>query len=102
MSAALVLLRLSIPPTLEEEVVNALLNDDRIRGYQMWAAEGHGEHGAMSTAEQVAGHRRRVVMEVQLEQAVAAQVLESLRAELPLKDIVYWVLPVLSSGRFSP
>jgi hypothetical protein len=97
----LVLLRLSIPPSLEEELVNALLSDERIKGYQMWAADGHGEQGALSISEQVAGHRRRLVVEVQLDAAVAGQVLEYLQAQLPVGDIVYWLLPMLSVGRFS-
>ena len=53
------LLRLNIPPGLEEDMVDLLLSSDEISGYQSYPTRGHGRLGAMTIAEQVAGRRDR-------------------------------------------
>jgi len=95
------LLRLNIPPGLEEDVVDLLLGLDSISGYQSYPTRGHGQVGAMSIAEQVAGRRDRVQFEVVLDSDVLDSVLEELKAAFPLRDAIYWVLPVNRSGRLS-
>jgi hypothetical protein len=95
------LLRMNIPPSLEEEFMDALLANREVQGYQTWHTSGHGQVGAMSITEQVAGRRNRVLFEVVLDESTLATVLASLKATLPISDIIYWVLPVTASGRFS-
>lgn len=95
------LLRLNIPPGLEEDVVDLLLSSDEIAGYQSYPIRGHGRVGAMSVAEQVAGRRDRVQFEIVLDEDVLDSTLQRLKAAFPISDVIYWVLPVLRSGRLS-
>lgn len=93
------LLRLNIPPDLEEDIVDLLLADTEIRGYQSYPIRGHGRIGAMSIAEQVAGRRDRIQFEIVLDSALLEQTLGKLKEAFPTPDVIYWVLPVLQSGR---
>ncbi len=95
------LLRLNIPPGLEEDIVDLLLANPDIRGYQSFPIRGHGRVGAMSIAEQVAGRRDRIQFEIVLDRSVLDATLQSLKQAFPTPDVIYWVLPVLQSGRLS-
>lgn len=93
------LLRLNIPPDLEEDVVDLLLTTDDIPGFQSYPIRGHGRVGAMTIAEQVEGRRNRVQFEVVLDDERLESVLQKLKEALPVPDIIYWVLPISASGR---
>lgn len=95
------LLRLNVPPGLEEDVVDLLLSNPDIKGYQSYPIRGHGRVGAMTVAEQVVGRRNRVQFEIVLETDLLELTLQSLKKEFPTPDVIYWVLPVLQSGRLS-
>ena len=95
------LLRLNIPPGLEEDIVDLLLADPEIKGYQSYPIRGHGRVGAMTIAEQVAGRRDRIQFEVVLDSGLLEQTLQKLKEAFPTPDVIYWVLPVLQSGRLS-
>lgn len=95
------LLRMNIPPSLEEEFMDKLLANPEVAGYQSWHTSGHGQVGAMSITEQVAGRRNRVLFEVVLDETSLESVLRALKRSLPLSDIIYWVLPISNLGRFS-
>ena len=93
------LLRLNIPPSLEEDVVDLLLAATEIPGFQSYHTRGHGQVGAMTIAEQVEGRRNRVQFEIVLDSNQLEALLEKLKAAFPVPDIIYWVLPVSKSGR---
>ena len=95
------LLRLNIPPSLEEDMVDLLLASGEIAGYQSFPIRGHGRVGAMTIAEQVAGRRDRVQFEIVLDSRLLAATLQKLKEAFPIPDVIYWVLPVLQSGRLS-
>jgi len=95
------LLRLNIPPSLEEDMVDLLLASGEITGYQSFPTRGHGRVGAMTIAEQVAGRRDRVQFEIVLDSKLLAATLQKLKEAFPIPDVIYWVLPVLQSGRLS-
>jgi hypothetical protein len=95
------LLRMNIPPSLEEEFVDALLDNPLVEGYQCYPTSGHGQVGAMSVTEQVAGRRNRVQFEVVLDADSVDEVLAGLKSVLPIADIIYWLMPIAGSGRFS-
>jgi len=95
------LLRLNIPPSLEEDIVDLLLASGEISGYQSFPTRGHGRVGAMSIAEQVAGRRDRVQFEIVLDPGLLEATLQKLKEAFPVPDVIYWVLPVLQSGRLS-
>lgn len=93
------LLRLNIPPDLEEDVVDLLLASAQIPGFQSYPIRGHGQVGAMTIAEQVEGRRNRVQFEVVLETENLEALLTMLKEALPVPDIIYWVSPISASGR---
>ena len=93
------LLRLNIPPSLEEDVVDLLLAAEDISGFQSYPTRGHGQVGAMTIAEQVVGRRHRVQFEIVLENELLDTLLQMLKKSLPVPDIIYWVIPVSASGR---
>ena len=93
------LLRLNIPPSLEEDVVDLLLASDEIPGFQSYATRGHGQVGAMTIAEQVEGRRNRVQFEIVLDSDQLETLLQNLKEAFPVPDIIYWVLPVSRCGR---
>ena len=95
------LLRLNISPGLEEDIVDLLLTSEYISGYQSYPTRGHGQVGAMTIAEQVAGRRNRVQFEIVLDADVLDELLRELKDAFPLRDVIYWVLPVIRSGRLS-
>jgi hypothetical protein len=95
------LLRLNIPPGLEEDVVDLLLESVEISGYQSYPTRGHGSVGAMTIAEQVAGRRDRIQFEVVLDSGQLHSTLDSLKEAFPVTDVVYWVLPIVQSGRLA-
>jgi len=93
------LLRLNIPPSLEEDVVDLLLASPEIPGFQSYHTRGHGQVGAMTIAEQVAGRRNRVQFEIVLDAVQLEALLKKLKVAFPVPDIIYWVFPVAASGR---
>jgi len=93
------LLRLNIPPSLEEDVVDLLLGADEIPGFEAYPTRGQGQVGKMSIAEQVEGRRNRVQFEVVLDPDLLEALLTKLKQALPVPDIIYWVSPITSSGR---
>ncbi|MGD8357016.1 MAG: DUF3240 family protein [Lysobacterales bacterium] len=95
------MLRLNIPPSLEEDVVDFLLGSGEIKGFQTVPVRGHGQVGAMSIAEQVAGRRHRIQFEIVLEEEELESLLEELGNAFPVRDAIYWVSPIVRSGRLS-
>ena len=55
----------------------------------------------MTVAEQVVGRRNRIQFEIVLDSDLLDSTLQSLKAKFPTPDVIYWVLPVLQSGRLS-
>jgi len=95
------LLRLNVPPGLEEDMVDLLLASGDITGYQSYPTRGHGRVGAMSIAEQVAGRRDRVQFEIVLDSSLLEPTIQKLKEAFPIRDVIYWVLPIVQSGRLS-
>lgn len=96
-----VLLFINISPGLEEEFVDALLSNKHVEGYQCHPTSGHGQVGAMTLAEQVAGRRNRVQFELLLDTELVEPVLGGLKTALPSPDIIWWTVPVSATGRLS-
>ena len=91
------LLVLNINPQVEEDLVDYLLSLECVRGFTTFEVAGHGHHGRLSLAEQVSGRRKRLQVELLVEETQAAQVLAGLEKDVG-NDIVWWELPVRRSG----
>ena len=98
-----ILLILSVPPALEEPLVDWLLEEEPDLGFTSTAAYGHGSlQGAeLSISEQVRGKQRRVQFHLLMSAARQSSCLGSLQHRFPHADVHYWVLPVMQSGRIS-
>ena len=81
--------------------MDLLLSMDYVPGYQSYPTRGHGQVGAMSVAEQVAGRRNRIQFEIVLDADQVDRAIAALKKALPIRDVVFWVLPVFSTGRLS-
>lgn len=92
------LLVLNVAPELEEDLVDYLLARPGVTGFTSFRVHGHGEHSALSVAEQVTGRRARVRFEVVLAAGEVAAVLGGLRAGVG-RDIIHWEQPVANFGR---
>lgn len=92
------LLRLNFSPDLEEDVVDFLLASEEVSSFQSFPIRGHGQIGAMTTAEQVEGRRKRVQFELVLFEDQYELLLQKLKEALPVADSFYCVVPILTSG----
>jgi hypothetical protein len=93
-----VLLVMNFNPELEEDMVDYLLGLVDVEGFTSYPVRGHGMHGDLSLSEQVSGRRKRLQMEMLIEQEVAGTVLDGIKASVG-RDVVWWLQPVISGGR---
>lgn len=94
----LTMLVLNIPPEIEEDLVDYLLSLEAVGGFTSFRVHGHGEHSALSIAEQVTGRRARLRYELVLEEDLVAGVVAGLGTGVG-RDIIYWQQPVTNFGR---
>lgn len=96
-------LHLMLPRLLEAGCIDELLrHPDWVGVFSTHHVGGHGEPDAVaSAAEQVRGHAERVRVDILMTRTHVEALLEALHAGLPNPDVVWWVTPVLSSGRFA-
>ncbi len=93
------LLALIVTPTIENAVVDWLLERDDITGFTSMPANGHGVSAhSMTTAEQVAGRQKQIMFQMHLPEPVAQQVLRSAQQSFSGSGMHYWLSPVLSAG----
>ncbi len=96
-------LKLILPRALEPQFIDHLLQHPEWVGpFSTHLVEGHGDPESIaSIAEQVRGRAELVQVEILLESQHAQQLIEHLRRELPSKEIVWWLSPVLAMGSFA-
>jgi hypothetical protein len=93
---------LNVVPELELDLIDWLLGRSDVTGFTSMVCFGHGQqHALQSIAEHVSGKARRVQFQVMLEDAVKAALLRDLETEFGGADVMYWVLPVDSSGNLN-
>lgn len=91
------LLVLNIPPALEDDMVDYLLELEEVKGFTSFIAQGHGGGERLTVTEQVSGRRKRVQFEIIVDAEIADVIVAGLSARVG-KDIAYWQLPVSSIG----
>ena len=101
MTAIDVMLNVVVPHSIEEELVDRLLEEtDLVRGFSSYPISGHG--GRMATAsvsERVRGRSDRVLFQIGMARGDVEAVLVRLREQVPNPEIAWWVLPVEGFGR---
>jgi hypothetical protein len=98
-----VCLRLVLPQSLEEQVIDHLLrHPEWVGGFTAYGVDGHGSPDAIaSSAEQVRGRAGRVQVEILTTAEKARILVERLRGHFPNADVAWWIGPVTASGDFS-
>lgn len=93
-------LKLTLPRALEARVLDRLLeHPDWVGPFITYRVEGHGDPESIaSPVEQVRGHAERVLIEILLDADHVAELLQELRADLPSRDVLWWVSPVSETG----
>ncbi|MEE9342328.1 MAG: DUF3240 family protein [Gammaproteobacteria bacterium] len=93
------LLAMIVPPSIESAVIDWLLERDDIDGFTRLPVDGHGVSvHAMTIAEQVAGRKKQVLIQMHLPEPVARDILASVEKIFSGSGMHYWLLPVLSAG----
>lgn len=94
------LLTIIAPPSLEETLVDWLLEETRIDGFSTSEIFGHGaRQKGMTLLEQVTGRQRRVQFQIQTDAGTATHLIEQMRARFSGVGLYYFVTPVQESGR---
>lgn len=94
------LLTIYAPPSLEESLVDWLLENEVVKGFSTANAYGHGERQEPLTVfEQVTGRQRRTQFLVQTDTAIAGDLLRQLQEKFAGVGLYYILTPVLAAGR---
>jgi hypothetical protein len=94
------LVSLTVPPNLEEAIIDWLLGFETRCGFSSFPVSGHSssQPQRLTLAEQVSGRKRNVRFEICLPKPEVDAVLARLRQDFPDTGISYWVTPVVSFG----
>ncbi len=93
------LLVLIVTPSIENAVVDWLLEREDIDGFSTMAISGHGASAhSLTAAEQVAGRRRQVMFHTHLSEDVAKKIIDDARHAFKGSGMHYWLMPVLAAG----
>lgn len=94
------LLILITPPSLEETLVDWLLETAPEYGFSTFPINGHSSrHEGLTLAEQVSGRKRQVRFELHVPTAELTRLVEGLKTDFAGTGLHYWVTPVLAYGR---
>lgn len=94
------LLTLIAPPSLEEPLVDWLLEFESEFGFSSFPVNGHSSrHGGLTLAEQVSGRKRQVRFEMHLPDNEWRPLVERLNRDFAGAGIHYWVSPIIEHGR---
>jgi hypothetical protein len=94
------LLTIIAPPSLEDTLVDWLLEEPRIDGFSTAEIYGHGvRQTELTLLEQVTGRQRRVQFQVQAEPETVEYVIRQMQERFANTGLYYFVTPVTASGR---
>lgn len=95
-----ILFVLSVPPMLEDQIIDWLLERDEATGFTSLNVNGHSSDPAhLTVAEKVSGRQRRLQFQVQIPGRALEAFLSGLEQAFAGADLHYWVLPLLAAGR---
>ncbi len=94
------LLMIFAPPSVEETMVDWLLEHEEIEGFSSAEAYGHGTRPTgMSLLEQVTGRQRRVQFMIRTRHEIAQHLVNDLKEHFTGVGLHYFILPVIEAGR---
>jgi hypothetical protein len=93
------LLVLIVTPTIENAMVDWLLDREDVSGFTSMPINGHGASvHSLTAAEQVAGRQRQIMFQLHLSKATADALVDALRRAFGGSGMHYWLTPLLASG----
>lgn len=97
------LLTLVLPPSLEEEVIEALLQHPQWSSrFVCFRADGHGQAMPLSgSAELVRGRTPRLIVQMIVVRAEVHALLAELREAVASPEVAYWMVELAESGRLA-
>jgi len=96
---SLSLINLTVPPAMEETLVDWLLQSATHTGFSSYPVNGHSsrEEG-LTLAEQVAGRKKQIRFQMHIAQTDVPVFLENLKRDFAGAGLHYWVLPLADAG----
>ena len=96
------LVSMSAPPSLEEILVDWLLDFNRERGFSSFPINGHSSRSeGLSIAEQVTGRQKRILFQITIPRDGVDDFLEQLKNDFGETGLYYWVTGIVDSGHLS-
>jgi hypothetical protein len=90
---------ISVPPMIEDQIIDWLLERDEAAGFPSLAVSGHSSDPVhLSVAEKVSGKQRRLQFQVQIRSRDLDPFMAGLRHEFAGTDLHFWVLPLMAAG----
>jgi hypothetical protein len=94
-----VLITLTVPPSIEESVVDWLLQFNRHAGFTSQRASGHSSRQeGLNLAEQVAGRKEQIRFQMHIRPEELPRFMDTLRRDFAGAGLHYWVTPLLDTG----
>ncbi len=94
------LLTLVAPPSLEDTLIDWLLMQDYISGFNSVEINGHGARShQISIYEQVTGRQKRIEFQIHTEISIANSMIDVLKIKFLNSGLHYILTPVLSAGQ---
>lgn len=95
-----VLLVLTVAPSLEDAMIDWLLDSEHQSGFTSIQVAGHStRHDQLSTVEQVTGRQRRVQFQIQLDARKVDAFMDGLFTAFRSVDLHHWIQPIYSRSR---
>jgi hypothetical protein len=96
-----VLITLTVPPSIEESVVDWLLQFNDNSGFTSQRANGHSSRvEGLNLAEQVAGRKQQIRFQMHIPSDDLPRFLNTLRKDFVDAGLHYWVTPIIDVGHF--
>ena len=92
------MLVLNINPEVEGDMVDYLLEQPKVSGFTSFPARGHGTFQKMNLTEQVTGRRKRIQIEIVLDEKDVQPLIDGLKENVGT-DIFYRIQAIQESGR---
>ncbi len=95
-----VLITLTVPPSIEESMVDWLLQFNDHSGFTSHRANGHSSRAeGLNLAEQVAGRKQQIRFQIHIASDGLPRFMDTLRKDFTDAGLHYWVTPIIDVGR---
>lgn len=95
----LCMLSIIVPTAIESVIIDWLLEQEDIDGFNSIALHGHGSNeNSMSVSERVTGKSAKVMFQTHVSETEARNILHRLKKKFARTDIHYMIRPLIDAG----